>query len=178
MERMLPCIIAGATTISFALVSALTSWWGGMLVNRPGRRVIVIGIIAVMVSVILMARTAMFVPHQFVPWVFVVIMAIGGAGGGLVVSPNQALMLEDINVAEGGLAGSVGQLGQRIGNAIGSAIALSIFYAIVTSSAEEVGMESAATTAYVLGQGAVVVILAFALTAAIGDLARRRTIEA
>ncbi len=52
-------------------------------------------------------------------------MTVAGAGGGAVISPNQTLMLEDIPVAQGGLAGSLAQVGQRIGTAIGLAAALS-----------------------------------------------------
>lgn len=170
----LTAVQAGATTISFALVSAVTSWWGGVLVNRAGRLVIIIGLILMIVSVILLAVVALFVPEPAVPWVFVGVMALGGAGGGLVVSPNQALMLEHIPVSEGGLAGSVGQLGQRIGNAIGSAVGISIFYATMTVSAPVVGDDIAATHAYAVGQSAVVGLLLVTLVVAVLDLRRRR----
>ena len=70
-------------------------------------------------------------PDDVVPWAVAAVMVIGGAGGGLVIAPNQTLALEDVPVAEGGLAGSVGQLGQRIGAAIGTAVALSLFYATI-----------------------------------------------
>ncbi len=172
----LTAVQAGATTISFALVSAVTSWWGGVLVNRAGRLVIVIGLVMMIVAVVMMALTALFVPEPAVPWVFVGVMALGGAGGGLVVSPNQALMLEHIPVSEGGLAGSVGQLGQRIGNAIGSAVGISIFYATMTATAPLVGDDIAATHAYAVGQGAVVVLLVVTLVVAMLDLRRRHRI--
>ena len=58
-------------------------------------------------------------------------MVVAGAGGGFVISPNQTLALADIPVKQGGLAGSVGQLGQRIGTAIGTAVALSLFYSTI-----------------------------------------------
>ncbi|MFZ8428662.1 MFS transporter, partial [Staphylococcus aureus] len=58
-------------------------------------------------------------------------MIFGGLAGGLVISPNQTLTLADIPVSSGGVAGSVGQLGQRIGTAVGTAIALALFYATV-----------------------------------------------
>lgn len=167
-------VVAGATTITFAVVSAATSWWGGLMVNRFGRLIIVIGIALVMLSAVLLSLAAHTVSDALIPWIFAVIMAVGGAGGGLVISPNQAVMLEDIPVSEGGLAGSVAQLGQRIGNAIGGAVALSIFYATVTSSAT--GMHDGAVSAFGLGMVAVVLILGVSLAVAIADLvlSRRR----
>lgn len=47
------------------------------------------------------------------------------------ISPNQTLTLQDIPVKHGGVAGSIGQLGQRIGTAVGTAVALSLFYATI-----------------------------------------------
>ncbi len=56
----------------------------------------------------------------------------------MVVSPNQTLTLSEIQVSEGGLAGAVGQLIQRIGTAVGSAVALAVYYATVNLSSDTV----------------------------------------
>lgn len=165
-------VVAGATTITFALVSAVTSWWGGMLVNRHGRLVIVIGLALVIIAAALLAVAVYTVDDGGIPWVFAAIMAIGGAGGGLVISPNQAVMLEDIPVAEGGLAGSVAQLGQRIGNAIGGAVALSIFYSTVAGALH--GVHDAAVQAFGLGMIAVIAILGVSFIVGVVDLRRSR----
>ena len=55
-------------------------------------------------------------------------MAVAGAGGGLVISPNQTLTLAEVPVSEGGVAGSLAQVGQRVGTAIGVAAVSSTFF--------------------------------------------------
>ena len=120
-----------AITIGFALSSALFSWIGGNLVGTYGRPVVVWGLVGVLACVIGLAAAALFVPADWVGWVMAGVMVIGGVGGGLVMSPNQTLTLADIPVKQGGVAGSIGQLGQRIGTSVGTAVALSLFYATI-----------------------------------------------
>ena len=48
----LAAVFAGMTSIGFALASAVTSWWGGLMVNRVGRPIVVIGVVIVLVSVV------------------------------------------------------------------------------------------------------------------------------
>ena len=118
-------------TIGFALASAVFSWIGGNLVGTYGRPVVVWGLVGVLACVIGLAAAALFVPAEWVAWVMAGVMVIGGIGGGLVMSPNQTLTLADIPVKQGGIAGSIGQLGQRIGTSVGTAVALSLFYATI-----------------------------------------------
>lgn len=170
----LSAVFAGMTTISFAIASAVTSWWGGLLVNRHGRRVVVLGMVIVLISVVLLVGVTMLLPVSAIPWGVAAVMLLGGAGGGLVISPNQTLMLEDISVREGGLAGSVGQLGQRVGNAIGAAVALSLFYATTFQEQGSVPAAQVPFDAFRVGMLSVAILLALALTAAVVDLAVRR----
>jgi hypothetical protein len=62
-------------------------------------------------------------------------MILSGAGGGLVISPNQTLTLKDVPVVQGGVAGSVAQVGQRAGTAIGVAAATSTYFATIYGEA-------------------------------------------
>jgi hypothetical protein len=103
-------------------------------------------------------------------------MVIAGFGGGLVISPNQTLALADIPVKQGGLAGSVGQLGQRIGTAVGTAVALSLFYATIyretgTDSTQDLAVYH---DAYGFGMTAVALFLAIAFGVGLLDLGARR----
>ena len=108
------------------------------------------------------------------PYVMAGVMVIGGIGGGLVISPNQTLTLADIPVREGGLAGSVGQLGQRIGTAVGTAIALALFYATVYRE-EDAGTDAVVFhDAYGFGMVSVGVAVAIAFVIAVVDLSARR----
>jgi hypothetical protein len=58
-------------------------------------------------------------------------MLIGGLGGGLVISPNQTLTLSEVPPSEGSAAGSIAQLGQRVGTAVGVALVTGVFFAAV-----------------------------------------------
>lgn len=125
----LAAVFAGMVTIPFALVSASTSWVGGRLVYRMGRRLVLIGLLLVLIGFALTLPIAAFAPPELVPWLLASAMAVAGAGGGFVISPNQTLTLTDVPVVQGGVAGSVAQVGQRAGTAIGVAAATSTFFA-------------------------------------------------
>ncbi|MFD4960344.1 MFS transporter [Microbacterium sp. NPDC058389] len=167
-------VYAGMVSIGFALASAITSWVGGNLVNTHGRVVVVWGLVGMLVCVGGLVLTALYSDPAWTPYIAAVVMTIGGAGGGLVIAPNQTLTLADIPVKQGGLAGSVGQLGQRIGAAVGTAVALSMFYAAIY---RESGSHSSLVVfhdAYAFGMLSVGVFLALAFLVAIVDLTARR----
>lgn len=168
-------VFAGMVTIGFALASAVSSWVGGNLVTRYGRPVVVWGLGLVLTCVAALVATALYVPDAATPYVMAGAMVIGGVGGGLVISPNQTLTLADIPVRQGGLAGSVGQLGQRIGTAVGTAIALALFYATVYR--EQGGAAEEAVVfhdAYGFGMVTVGMFVAVAFVIALADLGARR----
>lgn len=166
-------VYAGMITIGFALASAVTSWYGGLWVNRVGRPLVVWGLGVMLVCTAGLVVTALYVPSNAIIWVMAVIMTIAGAGSGFVLSPNQTLALADISPKRGGLAGSVGQLGQRIGTAIGTAIALAFFYATVYS---ETGAEPVFVVyhdAYAIGMITVGIGIAIAFVISLADLTAR-----
>ncbi|WP_395242440.1 MFS transporter [Agromyces sp. MMS24-K17] len=167
-------VYAGMVSIGFALLSAIGSWRGGLLVNRFGRRLVVLGIVIVLVGIGLLVLAALLTPPEVTPWAMAAAMLVAGLGGGLVISPNQTLALADIPVKQGGLAGSVGQLGQRIGTAVGTAIALSLFYSTIYR--ESAGQPDLDTyhDAYGFGMLAVAVLVALALAIGLADLGARQ----
>lgn len=167
-------LAAGATTMGFALASAASSVIGGRLVGRIGRPLVVLGLILVMASVAGLALVAAFADEGAVPWLMAGVMALGGLGGGIVISPNQTLTLADIPPQEGGLAGSVGQLVQRIGTAVGTAVTLSLFYATVFGESGGEAQPTVYRDAYLHGLLAVGACLALALVFALLDLRSRR----
>ena len=123
----------------------------------------------------LLVAAAILTPPDLTPWFMAGAMLVAGTGGGFVVSPNQTLTLHDIPVRQGGLAGSVGQLGQRIGTAIGTAIALSLFYSTIYR--EKGSGESDITLyhhAYAYGMLSVALFIAVAFAIAVLDLGSRR----
>src|SRR5690606_17514053 len=105
------------------------------------------------------------------PYIMAVVLFLSGFAGGLVVSPNQTLTLADVPVRRGGVAGSVGQLGQRIGASVGTAVALSLFYATIYN---ERGSDAPRMVvfhdAYVIGLISVGIFLGLALVAGVADM--------
>ncbi|QAY73355.1 MFS transporter [Agromyces protaetiae] len=167
-------VFAGTVSIGFALLSAVSSWIGGNLVNRFGRSLVVWGLTGMLVGIGLLVLAALMTPAAVTPWAMAGALVIAGAGGGLVVSPNQTLTLADIPVKQGGLAGSVGQLGQRIGTAIGTAIVLSLFYASIYRETSDRPTLAVYHDAYAIGMLAVAVLVAIAFTVAVADLGARK----
>jgi len=167
-------VYAGMVSIGFALASAITSWVGGNLVNTHGRVVVVWGLVGMLVCVGGLVLTALYSDPAWTPYIAAVVMTIGGAGGGLVIAPNQTLTLADIPVKRGGVAGSVGQLGQRIGAAVGTAVALSMFYAAIYRESGAHDSLVVFHDAYAFGMLSVGVFLALAFLVAIIDLTARR----
>ena len=159
-------IVAGMVTIPFALLSALSSWRSGLIVHRYGRILVVGGLVLVITGFSSVLFLGYLVPNHYMAWAVAGAMAIAGFGGGAVISPNQTLMLEDIPIREGGLAGSIAQVGQRIGTAMGLAAVLSVLFAGV-SGAGDVEPATAYlqgfTVAALVSVGLVVGSLVFAL---------------
>ncbi|MFG1638016.1 MFS transporter [Pseudonocardia alni] len=125
----------GLTMTAFALGSAVTSALSGRLVARFGQPMIVVGLATVMVGLgvtdLVLAATA----HS--PWTGLAIagpLLLAGAGGGLVIAPNQTLALSEIPHTSGGTAGGVLQTGQRIGTAIGLSAVGAVFFGRLTAS--------------------------------------------
>lgn len=168
-------VFAGMVSIGFAVASAASSYLGGRAVTRVGRPLVVWGLGIMLASVAGLAVVAYTVPPGVAEFAMAAILTIGGIGGGLVIAPNQTLTLADIPVKQGGLAGSVGQLVQRIGTAVGTAVALSLFYATVY---REEGSGAPAIVvyhdAYAFGLMAVGLFLAVALLLGVVDLGSRR----
>ncbi|MGN6219131.1 MAG: MFS transporter [Microbacterium sp.] len=167
-------VYAGMVSIGFALASAVTSWVGGNLVSTRGRVVVVWGLVGMLLCVAGLVLTALYSDPAWTPYIAAVVMTVGGAGGGLVIAPNQTLTLADIPVKQGGLAGSVGQLGQRIGAAVGTAVALSMFYAAIYRESGSHDDLVVFHDAYAFGMLSVGVFLALAFLVAIVDLTARR----
>jgi EmrB/QacA subfamily drug resistance transporter len=168
-------VFAGMVTIGFALTSALASWRGGILVERYGRSLVVVGLAILLLGLGLLMAAAILTPPELTPYAMAAALFIGGIGGGLVISPNQTLTLHDIAPHEGGLAGSVGQLGQRIGTAIGTAVALSLFYSTLYNERNS-GESNLDLYHHAYGVGMLATTLFFSIALAVGlvDLRARK----
>jgi MFS family permease len=170
-----PAVVAGLVSVPFALASAATSWWSGRVIERIGRPLVIGGLVTVLVGVSAAALFGFVLPPEQAPWAMAAVLGLAGAGGGVVIAPNQTMTLADVPVTQGGLAGSIGQVGQRVGTAVGIAIATAVFYATLSQEAGEVGQLAAYHDAY---RNAAIIVLGFvvaALVFGLVDLHQRRT---
>lgn len=124
-------LAAGLVAMPFAVCSGVSAWLSGRLVHRWGRSIVVVGLVVVLIGMIstdVVIRTLGGEAGLVGP-TMAFTLAIAGAGSGLVISPNQTLSLAEIPVERAGVAGSMIQLGQRIGSSLGIAAVLSLYYA-------------------------------------------------
>ena len=166
-------VLAGMVTIPFALASAVSSLLAGRWISRFGRALVVGGLVVAAIGFLLSLAAAVLTPPALTPWLMAAALLVAGAGGGSVVSPNQTLTLSEVPVEEGGVAGSMAQVGQRVGTAAGVAGASAVFFSVL--NADPAGARLPDYHLAVLGGGGVaLVLLLAALAFAVTDLVRRR----
>ncbi|WP_431837811.1 MFS transporter [Cellulomonas sp. Y8] len=158
---------AGLVNMPFAIASAVSAQRSGRLVATRGRALVVIGLVLVVLGLIGTDLAIRFVDPPAVGFVMAATQMVAGAGSGLVIAPNQTLTLARVPVERAGVAGSMLQVGQRIGSALGVAVALSTYYSALASGVEG---SAAAGRALLL----TVALVAVALVVGLLDLRARR----
>ncbi|MEV1333994.1 MFS transporter [Micromonospora costi] len=157
-------LIAGLAITPFALGSAAASALGGRVVNRLGRPLVAVGLLAVVLGLAGTALALHLFPDAPVPWVTAAPLLLAGLGSGLVIAPNQTLTLSEVPVPQAGSGAGMLQTGQRIGAAAGIAAVGSVFFATLASS--HGNWTSAFERALIIAT----VIIALALIAAVVDI--------
>ncbi|MEU9403609.1 MFS transporter [Streptomyces sp. SID4985] len=160
-------LAAGVTILPFAAASAVGAAFGGRLVMRYGRGLVVIGLSGVALGLLGVVLAVQLVPGEGVGWAMALPLLIGGIGSGLTVSPNTTLTLTLVPVRRAGAAGGVMQTGQRIGSSVGIAVVGAVYFAHLANHGR-------ATTALQLGLLTAVAIILVALALAVADLRERR----
>ncbi len=123
-----PAWKAGLAATPFAIGGALTAALGSRHVLRRGRSLVAFGLALVIVGIAGVWLAVEAHPgHEVGLWTALPLL-LAGLGGGLVISPNQTLTLNQVPVRRAGSAGGFLQTGQRIGSAAGIAVTGSIFY--------------------------------------------------
>jgi EmrB/QacA subfamily drug resistance transporter len=155
---------SGLTASAYAVGVTVASPVAGRLLPRLGARVLLGGLVLFTVGVaaagLAGALAAGRVPAGAVALLLAVPLLLAGAGGGSVITPNQALSLSQVDAAGGSTAGGTLQTAQRIGNAIGAAVISAVFYA----ASRNPGPEREATYGHAYGL-ALGVSVVFALAA-------------
>lgn len=161
-------LLAGLATMPYAVGSALAAAWGGRIVGRVGRPLVVAGTVVMAAGI---TATLLIVRARTDPSTGLLTalpLFVAGLGSGLVITPNQALTLQDVPVDQGGTAGGMQQTSQRIGSSIGIAVVATVFFAALAASGQQYGAALAAGLLVVL----LCVLAAFAL--GLADVLRRR----
>nr|WP_229674230.1 MFS transporter [Nakamurella endophytica] len=127
-------LLAGVTSVPFAIGSGIAAPIAGNFIHRFGRPLIAIGLVLVVLGFGGVLLAVHLVPNGHVGWALIAPLLVGGLGSGMVISPNQTVTLSEVPVQQGGTAGGLLQVGQRIGAAIGIAAVGSVFYGQLADS--------------------------------------------
>ncbi|MEV7625972.1 MFS transporter [Actinoplanes sp. NPDC089786] len=127
-------LASGLAVTPFAVGAAAASALGGRIVARSGRPLVVTGLVMVAGGLGATVLVLSLVAGSGGVWPAAVPLLVAGVGSGLVISPNQTLTLAEVPVRRAGSAGAVLQTGQRIGTALGIAVAGTVFFAQLASS--------------------------------------------
>ena len=161
---------AGLAAVPFALTSAISSGMSGRLVNIYGRKVPIFGALSVSIAMLALAACALWVPMPQQPFAVIVVMAVAGAGSGMLISPNQALTLEEVPQPLAGTAAALLQTFQRLGTAIGLAVVTTFFFRGVAGLWGRSGYSWALAVASI----GIAIAVFFAFLSSVADARRRR----
>lgn len=141
-------LFAGLAVVPFALAYIGASWWSGRATHRLGRPLVIGGLVVALAGWCSAIGAAIWLPVDLALLVIPMVLALAGAGAGSISAPNQTLTLHDVPPSQGGLAGSIAQMAQRIGAAMGVAIAMSVFYGTISAERLALGRLAAYQDAY------------------------------
>lgn len=163
----LTALQCGIVLTPFAVAGAVSAWFGGRWVSRFGRRLVIVGVLAMLAGVIAADVIAVVSDGAAAAWWIGGVLAVSGFGNGIVIAPNQALTLNDVPVSDAGVAAGAMQTGQRIGTAVGLAASTSVFFAGLAST------DGDYSHALAMGLRVVIGVLLMALVIAVVDQWRR-----
>ncbi|WP_026534953.1 MFS transporter [Arthrobacter sp. H14] len=158
---------SGAVGVPSAILGAIAANWGGKVVMRFGRKLVIGGMfcalagLALSILVIQLAAAGMISE-----WWLLASLGLVGVGQGAVITPNQTLTLADVPLEYAGSSGGIMQTGQRIGTSVGIAMITAVAFAVLGMS----NWPQAITAGFIV-IGAVILL---ALVVAFHDLHRRQ----
>jgi EmrB/QacA subfamily drug resistance transporter len=127
---------AALSTLIFTAGSAAAAIVSGRLVHRVGRRMVVAGTGVATLGLTVVALVASTWTGPDAALVLAAPLLVAGCGCGLVISANQTLTLQEITRANAGVAAGVFETGQRIGTALGMALASALFFTALASTGD------------------------------------------
>jgi EmrB/QacA subfamily drug resistance transporter len=167
-------LLAGLSTIPFALSSAVTAGLSSRVSGRIGARILPLGLVLVLAGFLGVEIAVRLADGPHVGWALVAPLIVAGSGSGLVIAPNQALTLAEVPPAASGSAAGVLQTGQRVGSAIGIAAVGTAFFAALAPTQPEGGFATAIEHALWICAGVVAVALVLSVVDGRAGLRPRR----
>ncbi|MEJ2859949.1 MFS transporter [Actinomycetospora flava] len=161
-------LLAGLATMPYAVGSAIAAAWGGRVVTRVGRPLVVAGTVVMAVGIATTLLVVAFRTDPSTGLYTALPLFVAGIGSGLVITPNQALTLQCVPTDQGGTAGGMQQTAQRLGSSLGIAVVASVFFTVLAASGQQFG------TALAVGLGVVLVCVLAAFALGLVDVLRRR----
>ena len=127
-------VVVGLVTVPYAIVSAIAAAVSGRYTFEHAAVLVLIGAVIFAAALVGLIGVALWVEPGATPLWFALVLALGGVGPGLVMSANQMRTVKHVPLESAGVGGSFMQVGQRLGNAMGVAVAASIFYAVASAA--------------------------------------------
>ena len=126
-------VVVGMITIPFAFTSAIAAALSGKYTFQHAAVLVLVGLCIFWVSLVGLIGVALTATPEQTPLWMAVVLSVGGVGQGLLMSANQMRTMKHVPLEAAGVGGSFMQVGQRLGNAVGIAIATSIFFSLIAS---------------------------------------------
>lgn len=123
-----PPHVAGLITVAFTLGSATSALRSGTLLQRFGARLVTLSLAGALTGALLLIVVDAVLPTSKVLFGMIPLLLGMGLCGGLVIAPNQTLILRNVPAGRSALIGSVVQLFQRVGSSIGIAITTTLYF--------------------------------------------------
>jgi EmrB/QacA subfamily drug resistance transporter len=122
---------AGLICLPAALLSAFSSDIAGRYVMTLGRKLVIGGILSALFGLLATIAVVILENRGMLSiWWMLLSLAFIGVAQGFIISPNQALTLMEVPVANSGSAGGLMQTSQRVGTAVGIAVITTVFYGV------------------------------------------------
>lgn len=169
---------SGLGVTAFAIGSAVSAPLVGRRVAARGRPLVIValGVFAAGAVAVDVAARHSQGGGRAAALALVLPLLVLGLGSGGVITPNQALSLQDVDPRMGGAAGGVLQTAQRIGSAVGQAVIGSVFFATLAARGVGAGRPDPAAYSHALSNAVVatLVFTAAALGLGVADLVLTR----
>lgn len=124
-------LVVGMMTIPFAFTSAIAAAISGRYTYLHAATLVLVGLIIFWIGLAGLVTVALVAPAEHMPAWMAAVLAVGGIGQGLIMSANQMRTMKHVPLEAAGVGGSFMQVGQRLGTAMGIAIATSLFFALL-----------------------------------------------